>query len=51
MVSEGHQTIVRRCELVITTVKGVVTAKGANRLAENGGPMLITKDWAKRIAW
>ena len=47
MVSEGHQTIRRRCELVIVTAKGVVTAKDANLLAENGGPMLITKDWAK----
>ena len=31
------------------TAKGVVTAKDANRLAENGGPMLITKDWAKQL--
>ena len=47
MVSKGHQTIRRHCELVIVTAKGVVTAKDANLLAENGGPMLITKDWAK----
>ena len=32
-----------------TTRKGVVTASDANRLAENGGPMLITKNWAKRL--
>ena len=32
-------------QIVIATAKGVVTAKDANLLAENGGPMPITKDW------
>ena len=36
-------------QIVIGTAKGVVTAKDANLLAENGGPLLITKDWAKGL--
>ena len=35
--------------IAIATTKRVVTAKDANLLAEHGGPMLITKEWAKRL--
>ena len=36
-------------QIAVATAKGVVSAKDANLLAENGGPLLITKDWAKRL--
>ena len=35
-------------QIVITTAKGVVTAKDASLLAENSGPIVITKNWAER---
>ena len=36
-------------ELVMATARGVVICHDANLLAENGGYIDITKDWAKRI--
>lgn len=35
--------------IAIATTKRVITAKDANLLAGYGGPMLITKEWAKRL--
>ena len=36
-------------EVVMGTARGVVISHDANLLAENGGHIDITKDWAKRI--
>ena len=34
-------------QIVMATARGVVMSHNANLLAENGGYMNITKDWAK----
>lgn len=35
--------------ITIAAAKGIVLAKDANLLAENGGSINLTKDWAKRL--
>ena len=34
-------------QIVMATARGVIMSYNANLLAENGGYMNITKDWAK----
>ena len=36
-------------EVVIGTAIGVVTSHDANLLAQNGGPIDISKEWVKRL--
>ena len=36
-------------QIVMATARGVIMSHDANLLAENGGYMNITKDWAKRL--
>ena len=36
-------------QVVIATAVGVISSYDANLLAEHGGPIEITKDWAKRL--
>ena len=35
--------------IVLATARGVILAKDANLLAENGGSIDLSKDWAKRL--
>jgi len=45
---EAMRTVVNT-EVAIGTALGVVTSYDANLLAKNGGPIDISKEWAKRL--
>jgi len=35
--------------IVMATAEGIICNKDSNLLAQNGGPILISKDWAKSL--